>query len=36
MQDMNQFYQQNLYVVYPVWNWQWGFFADGKKCIVKS
>ena len=31
MQDMNLFYQQNhFYVVYPVWNWQWGFLADGK------
>ena len=37
MQDMNRFHQQNhSYVVYPVWPWQWGLFADGKNCIVKS
>ena len=31
MQGMNRFHQQNLVcVVYPVWPWQWGLFADGK------
>lgn len=37
MQGMNSFRQQNLfYVVNPVWYWQWGLFADGKYCIVRS
>lgn len=37
MQGMNCFLQQNhSYVVYPVWYLQWGLFADGKYCIVKS
>ena len=30
MQDMNLFYQQNMFDVNPVYSWQWGLFADGK------
>ena len=37
MQKINLFHQQNhACVVYPVWYWQWGLFADGEYCIVKS
>lgn len=31
MQDKYLFLQQNNHVVNPVYLWQWGLFADGKK-----
>lgn len=36
MQNRYSFPQFNNFFVDPGYNWQLGFFADGKYCIVKT
>jgi len=36
MQKTNRFLQPNNFFVDPGYNWQLGFIADGKYCIVKT